>query len=231
MSPDLVLGIAALTWFGIHPLIAGSPLRAVLVRKLGDRGYRGLFALLSIASLTFLIYAYRRAPCDPLWITPGPLYFLPLLAVPIAFVFVVGAFTVPNPMAVAGEKALARDDPARGLQRVTRHPFLWGVMLWSGSHLIVNGNVPALLLFGSLFLSAAVGTRDIDQKRLRSDPEGFRRYAALTSNLPFAAIAAGRNRLVVRELWLPLLIGLILASAVLHFHETWFGLSALRALR
>ncbi len=113
--------------------------------------------------------------------------------------------------------------------RVT--PFLWGVMLWSGSHLIVNGNVPALFLFGSLFLTAAVGTRDIDRKRLRTDPEAFRRYATLTSNLPFAAIAAGRNHLVFRELWVPFAVGLVLAGAVLHFHQSWFGLSALRALR
>lgn len=231
MSPDVVLGIAALTWFGIHPLIAGSPLRALLVRKLGERGYQGFFSLLSIASLTFLIYAYQKAPCDPLWVTPRPLYFLPLVAVPIAFVFLAGAFTVPNPMAVAGEKALSHDDPARGMQRITRHPFLWAVMLWSGSHLLVNGNVPALLLFGSLFLTAAIGTRDIDQKRWRSDPEAFRRYATLTSNLPFLAIASGRNKLVLRELVVPLVVGLILASALLHFHRSWFGLSALRALR
>ncbi len=230
MSPDVVLGIAALTWFGIHPLVAGSKLRAVLVQKLGDRGYQSAFSLLSIASLTFLIWAYRKAPCDPLWITPRPLYFLPLVAVPLAFVFLVGAFTVPNPMAVAGEKALAGDDPARGMQRVTRHPFLWAVILWSGSHLIVNGNVPALLFFGSLFLTAAIGTRDIDQKRLRSDPEGFRRYATLTSNLPFLAIASGKNRLKLRELVVPIVVGLILAAALLHFHQSWFGLSALRAL-
>jgi uncharacterized membrane protein len=231
MSPDVVLGIAALTWFGMHPVIAGSPVRALLVRKLGERGYQGSFSLLSVASLSFLVHAYRKAPCDPLWITPGPLYFLPLVAVPVAFVLLVGAFTVPNPMAVAGEKALAGENPARGMQRITRHPFLWGVMLWSGSHLIVNGNVPALLLFGSLFLTAAIGTRDIDRKRWRSDPEGFRRYASLTSNLPFLAIASGRNRLVLRELVVPIVVGLILAGTVLHFHQSWFGLSALRALR
>jgi uncharacterized membrane protein len=229
MSPEVVLGLAALIWFGIHPGIAGSPLRGLLAQKLGERGYRGAFSLLSAASLTFLIVAYRRAPCDPLWITPRALHFLPIVAVPLAFVFLAGAFTAPNPMAVAGEKALADDDPARGMQRITRHPFLWAVILWSGSHLIVNGNVPALLLFGSLLLTAAIGTRDIDRKRLRTDPEGFRRYAALTSNVPFSAIASGRNRLVLRELAKPLVIGLLLAAVVLHFHRSWFGVSPLRA--
>ena len=122
--------------------------------RLGEKAYRGAFALLSIASLSFLIYAYRHAPCEPLWTTPRPLFWPPVLIVPIAFVFVVGAFTVPNPTAVGGEKALGRELPARGMLRVTRHPFLWGVMLWSGSHLVVNGNVPALFLFGSLIVIA-----------------------------------------------------------------------------
>jgi uncharacterized membrane protein len=231
MSPDVVLAIAALTWFGIHPVIAGSKFRSVLVQKLGDRAYQSSFSLLSIASLAFLIWAYRRAPCDPLWLTPEPLYFLPLLSMPLAFVFLVGAFTVPNPMAGPGDRAFADDRPARGMQRVTRHPFLWAVILWSGSHLIVNGNVPALLFFGSFLLTAAVGTRDIDRKRLRADPEGFRRYATLTSNFPFLAIASGRNQLNLRELVVPIAVGLILTAALLHFHQSWFGLSALRALR
>lgn len=231
MSPDVVLGVAALTWFGIHPLIAGSGLRRFLVRKWGNRRYRAAFSLLSAASLAFLVAAYRKAPCDPLWITPRALYFLPLVVVPVAFVLLVGAFTAKNPMAVGGERAFEGDDPARGVQRITRHPFLWAIMLWSGAHLIVNGNVPAVLFFGSLFLTAAVGTRDIDRKRASAHPEAFRRYAELTSNVPFVAIFTGRNRWALRELALPLLLGLVLAGLTLHFHQSWFGLSPLRALR
>ncbi len=230
MPPHLTLAVAALLWFAIHKGIAGSPLRAKLAGALGERGYRGVFAVLSLACLSFLIYAYRRAPCDPLWTTPHALFWLPIVFMPIAFVFAVGAFTVPNPTAVAGERVLRSAVPARGMLRVTRHPFLWGVMLWSAAHLLVNGNVPAVLLFGSMLATAAAGTRDIDRKRAATGGEEWARYVAVTSNLPFAAIAAKRNRLEVSELVLPIVLGLVLAAVVAHFHTTWFGLSALRAL-
>jgi uncharacterized membrane protein len=221
---------AAAVWFLIHPLVAGSDLRRKIAASIGERGFRGLFALLSIAALSWLIYAFSRAPYEPLWVTPQALFFLPLIVVPIAFVFLVGAFTVPNPTIVGGEKALERAEPARGMLRVTRHPFLWSVILWSFTHLIVRGNVRAVLLFGALLLTAAVGTRDIDKKRARTQGERWARFASVTSNVPFGAIISGRNRLVLRELVLPLVIGLILASAMLHFHTRLFGLSALRAV-
>jgi uncharacterized membrane protein len=231
MDAHLTLAIAAVLWFALHRGVAGSALRPALVGRLGEKGYRGLFSLVSIAALSFLIYAYRHAPCEPLWTTPRALFWLPLVLVPIAFVFLVGAFTVPNPTAVGGQKALDRAEPARGMLRVTRHPFLWSVVLWSGSHLIVNGNVPALALFGSLLATAAVGSLDIDRRRAASEAERWQRFAAVTSHLPFAAVAAGRNRLVARELVLPIALGLLLAGVVLHFHAQLFGLSALRALR
>jgi len=231
MTAHVTLAVAALLWFGIHRGIAGSTLRPWLVSRLGERVYRGAFSLLSIAALSFLIHAYRRAPCEPLWTTPKALFWLPLVVVPIAFVFLVGAFMVPNPTAFGGEKALAKEHAARGVVRITRHPFLWAIVLWSSSHFIVNGNVPAVFFFGSLLLTAALGSGDIDRRRAAAGGESWQRFAAVTSNVPFAAIASGRNRLVLRELFTPIALGLVVAGVVLHFHTSWFGLSALRALR
>ena len=99
--------------------------------------------------------------------------------------------------------------------------------LWSGAHLIVNGNLAAALFFGSLFATALVGTRDIDRKRQRSDPENFSRYRAVTSNLPFAAIVGGRNQLVLRELLVPAGIGVTLTAIFLTFHRQLFHVSPL----
>lgn len=224
------LAIAALAWLLLHAAVAGSGLRAVLVRRFGDKAYRGGFSLASVASLWWLVAEYRGAPFRPLALVPWPLGFVPLIVVPLAFVFLVGAFTVPSPTAVGGEKHLTDTEPARGLLRVTRHPFLWSVVLWSTAHLLVNFDVGSLLLFGSLGVTALRGSFDIDRKRRRSNPIEFARFEHMTSNLPFAALLAGRNRLVLREMWLPLGLGLALTLATVFLHPHFFGAPAIPSL-
>lgn len=222
MDPLTRLALAALLWFGIHPVISGSAVRRRLVGSMGEGVFRGFFAALSAASLLALVWAYRRAPCAPLWIPPRSLLYLPILVMPFALVLLAGAFAVRNPTSVGLESALAAEEPARGVLRITRHPFLWAVALWSFVHLVVNGNVASLLFFGSLLLTALLGTKDIDRKREYSEPALWRKYLAVTSNLPFGAVLSGRNRIVVRELVPALLIGAILTGALVVFHRDLF---------
>jgi uncharacterized membrane protein len=224
------LAIAALAWFLLHAAVAGSGLRALLVQRFGDKAYRGGFSLASLGALWWLIYEYGRAPYVALWVAPRPLYFLPLVVVPAAFVLLVGAFTVRSPTALGGEKLLDDASPARGLLRVTRHPFLWSVVLWSAAHLLVNPDAGSLIFFGALALTALRGARDIDRKRRRTNPVAFARFEAATSNVPFVAVLTGRNRLVLREVWLPLVLGLLLALGAVALHPHFFGRSAISRL-
>jgi len=219
------LALAAFLWFGIHAFIAGSELRWKLVDLLGEGGYRAIFALLSLASLLFLIQSYRQAGFYPLWFAPRPIHWLPLLVMPFALLLVVGAFSVPNPTAVGAEKVLERTDAARGVLRITRHPFLWGVALWSAAHVIVTGHVAAILFFGSLCITALRGTSSIDDKRRRTNRAEFGRYAEITSNAPFAAIVLGKNRLAWNELWVPAVIAALLMLVILRLHARMFGFS------
>jgi len=221
------LAIAALVWFLLHAGVAGSPLRFALIARFGEKAYRGGFSLSSIASLWWLVMEYRGAQFVPLWLVPRPLYYLPLVLVPVAFVFLVGAFTVPSPTAVGGERFLANAEPARGLLRVTRHPFLWSVVLWSLAHLLVNGDTGSLIFFSSLGVTALRGTFDIDRKRRRTSSEEFARFEAKTSNVPFAAVLQGKNRPVMREVWLPLVLGLALALGAAALHPHFFGAAVL----
>jgi uncharacterized membrane protein len=208
LNPFRGLFVAALAWFLLHKAVAGSALRGVLVRKLGERRFRGLFSLLSALSLLWLVLAYRGSPCSPLWTPPRWLLWLPSLVMPFAFFLFAGAFSAP-----------------RGVQRITRHPFLWAVALWSGAHLIVNGNVAAALFFGSMLTTALAGTRDIDRKQEGRDPSGFAALAERTSNLPFGAIASGRNRLELGELVLPGILATALTLLVMGFHRQLFHVS------
>jgi uncharacterized membrane protein len=187
--------IAACAYFLlIHFGVSGTRLRDVLTAKLGDRPYRGLFSLASLVGIVWVVYAYRRAPLIPTWgFLPG-LRPAAYVLVFIAFLFAVIGILTPSPTQVGMESRL---DPAmaRGMVRITRHPFLWGVGLWAATHLIVNGDVASLLLFGSFLVLAIGGTASIDAKRRRKFPERWPEFAGATSSVPFAAIARGANRL------------------------------------
>jgi uncharacterized membrane protein len=219
------LALASFVWFGIHAFVAGSELRWLLVQHLGERVFRALFSVISLASLWFLIKSYRTAGFYPLWFSPQPIHWLPLLVMPFALVLMVGAFSVPNATSVGSEQVLQRTDAARGVLRITRHPFLWSVALWSGVHLLVTGHVAAILFFGSFLATALRGTTSIDEKRRRTQRAEFARYAEVTSNLPFAAIVSGRNRLAWSELWVPAVIAALLLAVILHLHLRAFGFS------
>src|SRR5882762_8318019 len=152
------LALASFLWFALHAFIAGSELRWKLAQLIGEHAFKAVFSVLSLASLCFLIAAYRKASFYPLWFSPQPIHWLPLAVMPFALVLLVGAFSVANPTSVGSEKVLQRTDAARGVLRITRHPFLWSVAIWSGAHLLVTGHVAAILFFGSLLLTALRGT-------------------------------------------------------------------------
>lgn len=224
------LAVASVVWFLLHAAVAGSPLRSWLIERFTEKTYRAAFSVASLGSLWWLVQEYRQAPFVPLWIVPEALYFVPIVLVPIAFVLLAGAFTVPNPTSVGGEKLLQAEEPARGVLRVTRHPFLWSVVLWSVAHVLVNADPSSMLFFSSLGLTALRGTFDIDRKRRRHSPADYLRFEARTSNLPLAALLAGRNRLHMREVWLPLALGLALALGTVALHPRLFGATALPQL-
>ena len=189
--------IAASAYFlVIHFGVSGTRLRDALVARLGPGPYRGAFALASILGLLWMIYAFRHAPAVPLWglvlgFRPAA-YVLAL----IAFLFAVIGVATPSPTRVGMESKLAQGpDIARGMVRITRHPFLWGTALWALVHLIINGELAALILFGTLLVLALGGTAAIDAKRCRAFGDQWAQFAAVTSNIPFGAIAAGRNQL------------------------------------
>jgi uncharacterized membrane protein len=217
-------------WFLLHAAVAGSPARFWLLARVGEKRYRAGFSLASLVSLLWLIYEYRAARYLPLWFGPRELSFLPLVVVPLALVLMVGAFTVPSPTSVGGERLLEAGKEARGVLRITRHPFLWSTVLWAAAHLVANCDASSLIFFSSIGLTSLRGTFDIDRKRRRTNAENFAAFEAQTSNVPFGAILAGRNRLVARELWLPVLLGAALALGSIVLHSRIFGASAVPGL-
>jgi len=206
--------VAATIVFLATHFVTSTPLRPVLVAKLGEWPYRGAYSLVAFVTLGWMIWAYANAPYEALW--PG-LRLAPLLVMPVAFVFIACGY-YRNPTMVGADALLKSEDPARGIIRVTRHPIMWGVMLWAAAHIAARGDLKALVFFGGLLLVAASGTLLMDARKSKTNPD-WPRFAAATSHIPFVAIAQGRNRLDWREIgWLRPAIGLAVFFAVLAFH-------------
>lgn len=219
---------AGVVFLVTHLGISSTSLRDTLAKRLGEFGYIGLYSLIAFATLGWLILAFNRTPhTEFLWppVPAGRLFALLLMAV--AFIFAVGALTGKNPTVVGQEKTLKGIDGGRGLLRITRHPFQWAVVLWAIAHIVANGDAASLIFFGSLGLVSLLGTFLIDRKKAARLGEDWHRFAAATSNLPFAAILRGRNRLAVGELWLPAILGLVLYGLVLWQHAWVSGVSLL----
>jgi uncharacterized membrane protein len=192
--PDLIA--ASAFFLLIHFAVSGTRLRDALTATLGEGPYRGAFALVSLAGLAWMIYAYRHAPTFELWGALRGFRPAAYVLVFVAFLFAVIGLLTPSPTRVGMESKLAHGPEAvRGMVRITRHPFLWGVALWAAVHLVVNGDAASVVLFGSLLILAVGGTASIDAKRRRKFAEQWAPFARVTSAIPFAAILAGRNRL------------------------------------
>jgi uncharacterized membrane protein len=222
MTHFAALVVAALVWSFLHVGISGTALRPRLVAALGARPYRGLFSLASAAGLFWLAQSFGAAgPGAVLWRLPTWATAACMLLMLPALLLFVGSVTTPNPTMLAGEGALAADEPARGVLRVTRHPMLWSFVMWGTLHVLVNGTLAGLVFFGTFVLVSLAGMPSIDRKRAQTDAPGWARFAARTSILPFAAIAEHRNKLAPGEIgwWRP-----ALAAAA------WFGLIALHPL-
>ena len=206
--------IAATAAFVLTHFVSSTPLRGAAVRALGVWPWRALYSTIAFATLGWMIWAYGQAPRgEPLW---TPLRHLPSLVMPIAFILLACGYG-RNPTMVGADKLLKSDEPARGVIRITRHPLMWAVMLWAASHIVARGDSKAVVFFGGFLLLAALGTVLIDARK-KSNPD-WPRFAAATSNIPFVAIAQGRNRIAWREIgWLRPAIGLAVFLGVLAFH-------------
>jgi uncharacterized membrane protein len=212
--------LAATAVFLLTHLIPSTPLRPRLVAALGEGRYRGLYVLVAFVTLGWMIRAYAHAPAqDFLW---PPLRHVPLLVMPFALILVVGGLVRMNPTAVGAERLLKEAEPARGMVRITRHPFMWGAMLWAAAHILANADAKSAVFFGGFLVLAGLGTVLIDRRK-RALPE-WPKFAALTSNVPFVAVAQGRNRIAWREIgWVRPAIGVALYAAFFVLHPWLFG--------
>jgi len=222
---------ASLFFLAIHLLVSGTSLRDAIVGTLGERPFQGLFSLASLGGIIWLALSYNAATAqgsEVLWDLGPGFRYVGVVVVAIAFLFVVSGLMTPNPTTVGMEGRAARDDTVRGVLRITRHPFLWGVALWAAYHVLANGDVASVVFFGTFLVLAVVGTYSIDAKRARRMGDAWQGFAKKTSNVPFAAIVDGRNRFEVAEIaTYREAIALVVFVAFLFTHAGLFNTSPL----
>ena len=225
---SLVLG--AICFAGIHLGVAGTTLRDRAIAVLGKGAYRAMFSIVSLAAVVWLVMAYKDAPYVATWGIPEWWKPIAIVLMLPAFLLAVIGLTTPNPTSVGQEGRVARSP--EGIVRVTRHPFLIGVGLWAMVHLIANGDVASLIFFGALAVTALAGTVSIDGKRRRALGRGWQSFAAQTSIVPFAAIAAGRTQFNPAEIAAWRWVAAVIAYALmLGGHSHIIGVSPFPALR
>jgi uncharacterized membrane protein len=132
----LVLGLVL--FLGIHLLPVLTGMRNAVFTRLGEKGYKGMFSVVSALGLVLIVVGYARAPSEPRLFNPVP---AAILIAPLAMII---SFVL-----------LASANMRTHIRRTLKHPMLLGVGLWATVHLLANGETKATLLFGA-FLAYAV---------------------------------------------------------------------------
>lgn len=124
---------------------AMSGTRAKVIAKIGNNTYRGLFALVIVASLVMIVFGWKSAVTTHVYVPPLFGSPLPALLILIAFILMVAAQTRTN------------------IRRVIRHPQLTGVAIWGIAHLLINGDSRSVTLFSAMtvwsILTMVLGNR------------------------------------------------------------------------
>jgi len=140
----MTLLIAGLILFlGIHSTgILAPAWRARMQTSLGLNGWKALYSVAAIAGFLMIVWGYGAARMDPVWI-----WFPPIWARHLALLLTVPAFILLAATYVPGSNIKAR----------LGHPMLAAVKIWALAHLLANGSLADILLFGGFLVWAIAG--------------------------------------------------------------------------
>lgn len=212
-----------------HAVPPAPPVRRRLVSVLGRRLYLTVYSLASLVLLAWVISAAVRAPLILLWAPAGWQWIVPVAAMPLAFWFLVAGFAEANPLSISFRRR-DPDVPLPPIVRITRHPVIWGFLIWAGAHVPPNGDAVSLILFGGMTALAAAGIPMLDRRaRQRLGDRQWREMSRTTSVFPFAAVLSGRSGLRVNGPFLHHAIAGIAAYLwfLLKGHEWLIGVDPL----
>ncbi len=163
-----ILGL--LIFFGTHLWTAlARKGREGLIAKLGAGPYKGLYSLAAIAGFALIVIGWRGADASVVYTLPAFLTHVTYLLVLLALILLAAAYL-----------------PAGKIAAAAKHPMLAGVKLWAFGHLLVNGEVRSIMLFGA-FLAYGVIDRIAVKKRNEPTPKA----GPISNDLIAVAVGAG----------------------------------------
>jgi uncharacterized membrane protein len=203
-----------------HFILSFSPVRGAIAGRIGEQAFLLLYSLVAVATFTWMCVTYGRAPFEDLWGDPRWARWLSVLVMPVATVLLTCGIGTANPGAIGFGNLRAPDRAPVGIQKVTRHPIMVAIALWSALHLMTNGDAASLILFGGLLLLALGGILHIEVKKRAHGGDAWTRFTAASSVVPFAAIIDGRARVGLGEIgWNRIAAGLVLYVILLLGHR------------
>lgn len=215
-------------FLALHSVPAVPAIRQSLIAVAGRRIYLGLYSLVSIAVLAWLFHAALNTDYIALW-DPRPWQVhLTLIAAPAGLFLVLAGLFSPNPLSIT----LRQSGPPGAIAGVTRHPVLWGFLLWSLGHLMANGDLRSLLLFGGFALFSLAGMAMLDKRAKRRLGAQWQELATKSPLLPLSTMpsAGGRLRIDAAMLLAATLTALLTAWLLAGGHAWLFAADPLSLL-
>lgn len=179
----VVLLLGLVLFLGVHSTrIAAEGWRARTIARVGELPYKGVYTLVSIAGFALIVWGYGLARQQPvvLWTPPRGMNHLAALLMAVSFVLLAAAYV-----------------PRNAIKARLHHPMVLGVKAWALAHLVANGTLADLLLFGSFLVWAVFSFRAARQR----DRAGQAQYAAGTAGRTIGAVVAGLALYAVFVFW------------------------------
>ena len=152
-----ILGL--IIFFGIHMLPFFPEYRAQLIEKIdndmidAEGLYKVIFGVISLLGLIFIGIGKGSMEFVGLWSTPIFFRYITVVLIPVAFILMVAAYTPNN------------------IKRYVPHPMLTGVIIWGATHMMVNGDVAAIILFGSFVIYSVVAIKLANRRQYDKNSE------------------------------------------------------------
>ncbi len=219
---SFILAMVAFLSSHFVPRLGG--LREKLIARLGRRVYFSAYGILSLALLAWVVIAAGRAPYVELWPQAPWMRWMPNLVAPLAFILASCGMGVANANTLGGARKTEFDPESPGFAAVSRHPLLMALLLWALAHLLVNGDLAHVIVFGSFAAFPLIAMWGFDKKtaRLLGDKSAVLfTDSAWLSVAPLTKAAWWRKNL--RAMLQRCAIGLLCWLGALHLHEAVIG--------